>query len=140
DAAYRMPIRVVSEAAYHAIFAWNMFLRPTREELAAHIPEWTVLAAPSLVARPYEDGTRTGTFIGVDIGKKLIIIVGTRYSGEVKKGIFSVMNYLLPDKDVLPMHCSANMSQNGDTAIFFGLSGTGKTTLSADSSRILIGD
>ncbi len=140
DPTYRMPIRVVSEAAYHAIFSWNMFLRPTPEELASHVPEWTVIAAPSLVARPYEDGTRTGTFIGIDIGKKIIVIVGTRYSGEVKKGIFSVMNYILPQKGVLPMHCSANMGHDGDTAVFFGLSGTGKTTLSADQSRILIGD
>ncbi|MBZ0304292.1 MAG: phosphoenolpyruvate carboxykinase (ATP) [Anaerolineae bacterium] len=140
DPKYRMPIRIISEAAYHAIFSWNMFLRPTIEELAAHDPEWTVVAAPSLVARPYEDGTRTGTFIGIDIGKKLIVIVGTRYSGEVKKGIFSVMNYLLPEKGVLPMHCSANIGPGGDTAVFFGLSGTGKTTLSADASRTLIGD
>ncbi len=140
DPKYRMPLRVVSEAAYHSIFAWNMFIRPSYDELAVHVPEWTVVAAPSLIARPYEDGTRTGTFIGVDIGKKTIVIVGTRYSGEVKKGIFSVMNYLLPEKGVLPMHCSANMGANGDTAVFFGLSGTGKTTLSADQSRTLIGD
>ncbi|HLV37317.1 MAG TPA: phosphoenolpyruvate carboxykinase (ATP) [Spirillospora sp.] len=140
DPKYRMPIRIISEAAYHAIFAWNMFIRPTREELAVHVPEWTVVAAPSLIARPYEDGTRTGTFIGVDIGKKVIVIVGTHYSGEVKKGIFSVMNYLLPQRGVLPMHCSANMGPDGSTAVFFGLSGTGKTTLSADQSRILIGD
>jgi phosphoenolpyruvate carboxykinase (ATP) len=140
DPKYRMPIRVVSEAAYHAIFAWNMFLRPTYAELAVHAPEWTVIAAPSLVARPYEDGTQTGTFIGVDIGQKIIVIVGTRYSGEVKKGIFSVMNYALPEKGVLPMHCSANMGPDGSTAIFFGLSGTGKTTLSADAARTLIGD
>ncbi|MAS33080.1 MAG: phosphoenolpyruvate carboxykinase (ATP) [Anaerolineaceae bacterium] len=140
DPTYRMPIRVISEAAYHAIFSWNMFIRPTVEELNVHQPEWTVVAAPSLVARPYEDGTRTGTFIGVDIAKKTIVIVGTRYSGEVKKGIFSVMNYMLPQKGVLPMHCSANMGPDGDTAVFFGLSGTGKTTLSADQSRTLIGD
>jgi phosphoenolpyruvate carboxykinase (ATP) len=140
DPKYRMPIRVVSEAAYHAIFAWNMFVRPSREELAVHDPEWTVLAAPSLVARPYEDGTRTGTFIGVDMAQKTIVIVGTRYSGEVKKGIFSVMNYILPEKGVMPMHCSANMGPRGDTAVFFGLSGTGKTTLSADAARTLIGD
>ncbi len=140
DPRYRMAVRVISEAAYHAIFAWNMFVRPTPDELTVHEPEWTVMAAPSLVARPYEDGTRTGTFIGVDIAKKLIIIVGSRYSGEVKKGIFSVMNYLLPQQGVMPMHCSANVGPNGDTAIFFGLSGTGKTTLSADASRTLIGD
>jgi len=141
DKDYRLPVRVVSEKAYHAIFAWNMFVRPTEEERANHVPEFTVLAAPSLIARPDVDGTRTGTFIGVDISKKLIIIVGTMYSGEVKKGIFSIMNYLLPERGVMPMHCSANMSADGkSTAVFFGLSGTGKTTLSADSSRILIGD
>ncbi|NDJ35424.1 MAG: phosphoenolpyruvate carboxykinase (ATP) [Chloroflexi bacterium] len=140
DPKHRMPIRVVTEAAYHALFAWNMFVRATPDELAIHNPEFTILAAPSLNAIPEEDGTKTGTFIGVDLGQKLIIIVGSLYSGEVKKGIFSVMNYLLPQKGVLPMHCSANIGPDGDTAIFFGLSGTGKTTLSADASRTLIGD
>jgi phosphoenolpyruvate carboxykinase (ATP) len=141
DAAYQLPIRVISEVAYHALFAWNMFVRPTAEELAEHTPQFTVLAAPTLLARPDEDGTRSGTFIGVNLEKKLIIIVGTLYSGEVKKGIFSVMNYLLPQFGVMPMHCSANTSSDGkNTAIFFGLSGTGKTTLSADPNRILIGD
>lgn len=141
DKAYRLPIRVMSEVAYHALFAWNMFVRSTAEELAEHIPQFTVLAAPTLLARPDEDGTRSGTFIGVNLEKKLIIIVGTLYSGEVKKGIFSVMNYLLPQRGVMPMHCSANTSDDGkNTAVFFGLSGTGKTTLSADPNRILIGD
>jgi phosphoenolpyruvate carboxykinase (ATP) len=141
DRNYRLPIRVMSEVAYHALFAWNMFVRPTAAELANHAPEFTVLAAPTLLARPDEDGTRSGTFIGVNLEKKLIIIVGTLYSGEVKKGIFSVMNYLLPQQGVMPMHCSANTSADGkNTAIFFGLSGTGKTTLSADPNRILIGD
>ena len=140
DPTYRLPIRVVSEVAYHAIFARNMFVRPTQEELKVHEPEWTVLAAPTLVADPHKDGTKTGTYIGVDIAKKLIIIVGTRYSGEVKKGIFSVMNYQLPQVGVLPMHCSANIGPKGNTTVFFGLSGTGKTTLSADASRTLIGD
>jgi len=141
DPNYRMPIRVVTEAAYHALFSWNMFIRATEEERAVHQPEFTVLAAPHLIARPEVDGTKTGTFIGVNIAKKLIVIVGTLYSGEIKKGIFGIMNYLLPQRGVLPMHCSANMATDGsDTAVFFGLSGTGKTTLSADSSRILIGD
>ena len=140
DARYRMPIRVVSEAAYHALFAWNMFVRATPDEQAEHVPEFTVLAAPTLIARPDVDGTRTGTFIGVNIEERLIIIVGTLYSGEVKKGIFSIMNYLLPQQGVMPMHCSANMDEDENVAIFFGLSGTGKTTLSADSSRTLIGD
>ena len=140
DPKYRLPIRVISEAAYHAIFARNMFVRPTQEELLEHEPEWTVMAAPTLVADPHKDGTKTGTYIGVDMAKKLIIIVGTRYSGEVKKGIFSVMNYQLPQQGVLPMHCSANIGSKGNTTVFFGLSGTGKTTLSADESRTLIGD
>ncbi len=140
DVDYRLPIRVISEAAYHALFSWNMFIQATAEELAIHNPEFTVLAAPSLVARPDVDGTRTGTYIGVDLSKRLIIIVGSRYSGEIKKGLFSVMNYLLPQQGVMPMHCSANVGPRGDAAVFFGLSGTGKTTLSADSSRTLIGD
>ncbi len=140
DPKYRLPLRVISEVAYHAIFARNMFVRPLQEELSVHEPEWTVMAAPTLVADPHKDGTKTGTFIGVDMAKKLIIIVGTRYSGEVKKGIFSVMNYQLPQQGVLPMHCSANVGPKGNTTVFFGLSGTGKTTLSADKSRTLIGD
>lgn len=141
DRQYRLPIRVISEAAYHALFSWNMFVRATPRELADHAPEFTVLAAPTLVARPETDGTQTGTFIGINLETKLIVIVGTLYSGEVKKGIFSIMNYLLPQQGVMPMHCSANTSADGqDTAVFFGLSGTGKTTLSADPNRILIGD
>lgn len=140
DETYRMPIRVISEVAYHALFAWNMFVRALPEELAQHVPEFTVLAAPTLIARPDVDGTRTGTFIGVNVEQKLIIIVGTMYSGEVKKGIFSIMNMLLPEKGVMPMHCSANVGDDGASAVFFGLSGTGKTTLSADASRTLIGD
>lgn len=140
DERYRLPVRVVTEKAYHALFTWNMFRNPTEEELAVHKPEMTILAAPSLVAKPEEDGTRSGAFIVANIEKKLIVIGATMYSGEVKKGIFSIMNYLLPQKGVMPMHCSANIGPDGDTAIFFGLSGTGKTTLSADSSRTLIGD
>lgn len=139
DPKYRMPVRVVSEAAYHGLFSWNMFVRPTMEERAALIPEFTVLAAPNLGADPETDGTRTPTFIGVDFEKKVIIIIGSLYSGEVKKGVFSVMNYRLPKMGVLPMHCSANIGPEG-TAVFFGLSGTGKTTLSSDASRTLIGD
>ncbi len=140
DERYHLPLRVISENAYHAIFSWNMFVRPTEAQRAAHRPEFTVLAATSLVAKPDEDGTRTGTFIGADLDKKVIIIVASMYSGEVKKGIFTIMNYLLPEKGVMPMHCSANQGSDGSTAIFFGLSGTGKTTLSADASRTLIGD
>lgn len=140
DPEYRLPIRVVSEAAYHALFSQNMFLRPTIEELKKHRPEFTVVAAPKLFANPEEDGTRTGTFIFVNFDKKMILIGGTLYSGEVKKGIFGVMNYLLPKKGVMPMHCSANVDKKGNVAVFFGLSGTGKTTLSADEEKTLIGD
>jgi phosphoenolpyruvate carboxykinase (ATP) len=140
DKRHRLPIRVVSEVAYHGLFAWNMFRRATDEELAVHEPEFTVLAAPTLIAKPDVDGVRSGTFIIVNIERRLIIIGGTMYSGEVKKGIFSIMNMLLPEQGVMPMHCSANTDENDNTAIFFGLSGTGKTTLSADASRILIGD
>lgn len=139
DPAYQMPIRVISEAAYHGLFAWNMFVRPTEDELVNHVPEFTVLAAPTLSADPETDGTQSRTFIGVNFAKKLIIILGTMYSGEVKKGIFSVMNYRLPKMGIMPMHCSANIGDEG-SAVFFGLSGTGKTTLSADASRTLIGD
>jgi phosphoenolpyruvate carboxykinase (ATP) len=140
DDTYRLPLRVVTEAPYHTLFSWNMFVRPNAEALASHKPEWTVLAAPSLETSYEIDGQTKDTFIGVDIGKKLIIIVASKYSGEVKKGIFSVMNYILPEKGVMPMHCSANVGPDGDVAVFFGLSGTGKTTLSADQSRTLIGD
>jgi phosphoenolpyruvate carboxykinase (ATP) len=140
DLKHRLPVRIVSEAAYHGLFAWNMFVRASKDELATHKPEFTILAAPTLHTDPAVDGTRTSTFIGVNIEERTIIIMGTLYSGEVKKGIFSVLNYLLPKKGVLSMHCSANIGPKGDTAVFFGLSGTGKTTLSADSSRTLIGD
>ncbi len=140
DATYRLPVRVISEVAYHALFSWNMFLRLTAQELPFHTPEFTVLAAPTLQAIPEEDGTRSSTFIVINLEERLILIGGTLYSGEVKKGLFSVMNYLLPFKGVMPMHCSANASQEGEVALFFGLSGTGKTTLSADASRVLIGD
>ncbi len=140
DTRYRLPIRVVSERAYHALFAWNMFVRAPEAELIDYLPDMTILAAPSLQADPIADGTKTETFITVNFKKRIILIGGTLYSGEVKKGIFSVLNYLLPHQGVLPMHCSANIGDDGDTAIFFGLSGTGKTTLSADPSRTLIGD
>lgn len=140
DEKYQLNVRVVSEAAYHGIFSHNMFIRPTEEQLKEHEPEFTVLAAPNFKADPEKDGTRSEAFILVNFDKRIILIGGTLYSGEVKKGIFSVMNYLLPKKDVMAMHCSANMSEDGDTAVFFGLSGTGKTTLSSDQDRILIGD
>lgn len=140
DKKYQLNVRVVSEAAYHGLFAHNMFIRPSDEELKKHNPDFTVLAAPNLKANPDKDGTRSEAFILVNFDKKIILIGGTLYSGEVKKGIFGVMNYLLPKQEVMAMHCSANMSEDGETAVFFGLSGTGKTTLSSDPERILIGD
>jgi len=140
DEHYQLNVRVVSEAAYHGLFAHNMFIRPSKEELNNHEPEFTVLAAPNFKADPDVDGTRSEAFVLVNFDKEIILIGGTLYSGEVKKGIFSVMNYLLPKQDVMAMHCSANMDEEGDTAVFFGLSGTGKTTLSSDQDRILIGD
>lgn len=140
DKSHRLSVRVVSEAAYHALFSRNMFIRPTADELTDFIPGFTVLAAPHFQADPKVDGTRSGTFILCDFTQKKILIGGTLYSGEVKKGIFAVMNYLLPRKGVMAMHCSANMDAEGKTAVFFGLSGTGKTTLSADPEKLLIGD
>jgi phosphoenolpyruvate carboxykinase (ATP) len=140
DPRYRMPLRVVGERAWHSLFARVMFIRPPYEELADHVPSFTVLHAPSMQAVPERDGTRSRTFIVVNIQKGLILIGGTEYGGEIKKSIFSVMNYRLPLQDVMSMHCSANEGPDGDVALFFGLSGTGKTTLSSDPSRTLIGD
>jgi phosphoenolpyruvate carboxykinase (ATP) len=137
---YRFPIRVITEYAWHSLFARNMFILPTAEERADHEPEFTVIDCPSFRAQPATDGTNSETFILVNFAKKLVLIGGTRYAGEIKKSIFTIMNYLLPFKGVLSMHCSANYGPEGDTALFFGLSGTGKTTLSADPSRTLIGD
>lgn len=140
DKNYQLNVRVVSEVAYHSLFAHNMFVRPSKEELKSHQPEFTVLAAPNFEADPSGDGTHSEAFVLINFEKRVILIGGTLYSGEVKKSIFYVMNYLLPKQNVLSMHCSANMSEDGDTAVFFGLSGTGKTTLSSDPNRILIGD
>jgi len=137
---HRMPVRIITQYAWHNLFARNMFLKGTPEELKTHVPEFTVINAPELHAIPSEHGTNSETFIVVNFAKKLVLIGGTSYAGEIKKSIFSVMNYLLPHKDVLPMHCSANVGADGKSAIFFGLSGTGKTTLSADASKTLIGD
>ncbi len=140
DGAFRVPIRVVTEYAWQALFARHMFLRPTAEELARHVPQFTVLAAPTFQADPKRDGTHSEAFILVNFAQRLVLIGGTRYAGEIKKSIFSVMNALLPRQGVLSMHASANVGPQGDTAVFFGLSGTGKTTLSADPARTLIGD
>ncbi|MBY0245288.1 MAG: phosphoenolpyruvate carboxykinase (ATP) [Sphingobacteriaceae bacterium] len=140
DENYKMSIRVITEKAYQNLFANNLFLRYDNNEMP-NTPEWTIIAIPSFLANPTEDGTRQENFSILNFSKKIILIGGTGYTGEIKKGIFSVLNYILPlQKNTLSMHCSANVGDNGDTAIFFGLSGTGKTTLSADASRHLIGD
>ncbi len=142
DEQYRIPVRVVSERAWAALFARTMFIRELDpEKLAQHVPEFTVLHAPNFHADPIVDGTHSEAFVLLHFGKKLILIGGTAYAGEIKKSIFTVMNYLLPQKGVMAMHCSANYgTDENDVAIFFGLSGTGKTTLSADPDRTLIGD
>jgi phosphoenolpyruvate carboxykinase (ATP) len=140
DPAYRVPVRFITPNAWHALFVRNMFIRAMPAELAQFRPGFTVLHAPDFQADPARHGTRTGTFIVLNFAKKLVLIGGTRYAGEMKKSIFTALNYLLPNQGVLPMHCSANVGPSGDTAIFFGLSGTGKTTLSADPARRLIGD
>ncbi|MGH1335953.1 MAG: phosphoenolpyruvate carboxykinase (ATP) [Aureispira sp.] len=138
---YRLTLRLVAQKPWSAMFANNMFLRPSQEEILAADPEWTILCAPEFMAVADEDGTRQHNFAIVNFSRKVILIGGTGYTGEIKKGIFSVLNYVLPqERDVLSMHCSANVGQAGDTAVFFGLSGTGKTTLSADPARNLIGD
>jgi phosphoenolpyruvate carboxykinase (ATP) len=140
DERYRLPIRVITESAWHNLFARNLFVRPKIAELENHQPQFTVLNVPRLHAIPETDGTNSEVFIIVNFGKRLVLIGGTSYAGEIKKSIFTVMNYLLPLREVLPMHCSANIGKNHDVAVFFGLSGTGKTTLSADPNRRLIGD
>jgi phosphoenolpyruvate carboxykinase (ATP) len=140
DPKYRLPVQIISEYTWHALFVHQLFLRPTPEELTPHGPEFTVIAAPEFEAIPERDGTRSSTFILVDFKRKIILIGGTKYAGEMKKCIFGVLNFLLPERDVLPMHCSANIGADGVSALFFGLSGTGKTTLSADPHRKLIGD
>ena len=141
DDNYRLNIRVATELPWSNMFANNMFLRPTNEELEKFDPEWHIVCAPGFKADPEIDGTRQHNFAIINFTKKMIIIGGTGYTGEIKKGIFSVLNFILPhEKDVLSMHCSANVGEDGDTAIFFGLSGTGKTTLSSDPNRRLIGD
>lgn len=140
DPRYRLPIRVITETAWHNLFARNMFIQPKPGEVTAHDPQFTVIHAPSFHAIPEIDGTHSEVFVVVNFAEKLVLIGGTQYAGEIKKSIFSVMNYLLPRQNVLSMHSSANIGPDGAVAIFFGLSGTGKTTLSADPSRTLIGD
>ena len=141
DPRYRLRVRVVTELAWHSLFARNLFIRPTAEELQSFEPDFTVISLPSVKADPAVDGTRSETFILVNLGRRIVIIGGTGYAGEIKKSIFTALNYLLPAQSVFPMHCSANTEPDGsDVALFFGLSGTGKTTLSAEPSRRLIGD
>src|SRR3989338_4405137 len=137
---HRLKIRVLTERAWHSAFAKNMFITPTASEMLGFEPEFTLYQAPGFKADPAVDGTRSEVGIILDFGAKRILICGTEYAGEIKKSVFTLLNYLLPAKGVMGMHCSANTAKNGDVAIFFGLSGTGKTTLSADPERALIGD
>lgn len=137
---YRLPVRVITHKAWHALFARQLFLRPAADELARHQPEFTIVFAPDFGAIPADDGTRSDTCIAINFSRRMVIIAGTHYAGEMKKSVFTILNYLLPEKGVMPMHCSANVGEGGRTALFFGLSGTGKTTLSADAQRRLIGD
>ena len=140
DTKSRLPITVINEYAWHNLFAHQLFIRPTEDELKTHETQFTVISAPNFKADPAVDGTKSETFIIISFKHKTVLIGGTEYAGEMKKSIFSVMNYLLPEQGILPMHCSANVGKEGDVALFFGLSGTGKTTLSADPNRKLIGD
>ena len=140
DSTQRLAVRFVTPNAWHALFVYNMFLRPTADELTRFHPAFTVLHAPEMQADPGRHGTRTGTFVVIHLARRLVLIGGTRYAGELKKSIFTVLNYLYPQRGILSMHCSASVGPDGDVAIFFGLSGTGKTTLSADPTRGLIGD
>jgi phosphoenolpyruvate carboxykinase (ATP) len=140
DPETRLPIRVINDHVWQSMFSSNLFIRPTTEELEKHEPEFTILCINDFLADPEIDGTRTDVFILIDLTRKIVLIGGTEYAGEMKKSMFGIMNFLLPDRNIFPMHCSANIGEKGDTALFFGLSGTGKTTLSADPNRKLIGD
>ncbi len=137
---YRVNVRVINELAWHNQFIRTLLVRPTEAELEGFVPEYTIVDLPSFKADPDRHGTRSETVIAVNLEEKLILIGGTKYAGEMKKSVFGILNYLLPPKGVMPMHCSANIGPDGKSAVFFGLSGTGKTTLSADASRTLIGD
>ena len=140
DPAHRIKVRMVTDAAWNSLFARNMFIRPTEEELVGFEPDFIILHAPKFEADPAIDGCRTSTAVMLSFTERMIVVAGTEYAGEIKKSIFTVMNWLLPKKGVFPMHCSANVGRDGDVALFFGLSGTGKTTLSSDPLRPLIGD
>jgi phosphoenolpyruvate carboxykinase (ATP) len=137
---YRLPIRVITEKAWHSLFARNMFLRRAPEELTDHVPEFTIIHAPGFRAIPDEDELNSDIFVILNFNRRMILIGGTSYAGEIKKSIFTALNYLLPQEGILPMHCSTTVGIRGDSALFFGLSGTGKTTLSSDPDRSLIGD
>lgn len=140
DPRYRLAVRVITDTIWHCLFANTLFIRPTPQELENFVPGFTVMGCGSLKADAKADGTRSDVFVGVSFEKKINLVVGSMYGGEIKKSIFTIMNYLMPQQNVFPMHCSANIGKNDDTALFFGLSGTGKTTLSADPNRRLIGD
>jgi len=140
DEATTLPIRVITQRAWHNLFARQLFVRPDPLRTDEHVPEWTVFFAPTFHADPDRDGTRSHTAIVINFTKKVVLIAGTEYAGELKKSIFTILNHILPFKNIFPMHCSANMDEHGRVALFFGLSGTGKTTLSADPQRRLIGD
>ena len=140
DPAYRLPVRVVTTQAWQALFARHLFIDPQPEDFGRFKPEFAIVDLADFLAEPERDGTRSETFIIVDFGRRLVLIGGTTYAGEIKKSVFTIMNYLLPLRGAMPMHCSANVGAADDVAIFFGLSGTGKTTLSADPQRALIGD
>ncbi len=140
DPENRIRVRLVTTGAWQALFARNMFIRPPAKELAGFTPDYVILHAPEFEADPAIDGVKTTSAIALSFAEKIIVIAGTQYAGEIKKSIFTVMNWILPERGVLPMHCSANIGENGDAALFFGLSGTGKTTLSSEPARRLIGD
>jgi phosphoenolpyruvate carboxykinase (ATP) len=140
DPESRLPIRVINNRAWHNLFARQLFIRPTSEELENHRPEFTLISCDDFRSVPAQEGTRTETFIITNFTKKLVLIGSTSYAGEIKKALFTIMNFVLPRKNIFPMHCSANVGRQGDSALFFGLSGTGKTTLSADPDRRLVGD
>jgi phosphoenolpyruvate carboxykinase (ATP) len=137
---HRINVRVINEFAWHNLFIRTLLVRPTEQELTSFVPEYTIIDLPSFKADPARHGSNSETVIAVNFTEKLILIGGTAYAGEMKKSVFGLLNYLLPADGIMPMHCSANIGPDGDTAVFFGLSGTGKTTLSADASRTLIGD
>src|SRR5690606_31759281 len=140
DPVHALPVRVITELAWHSLFIRNLLIRPDRAALSQFAPKLTIIDLPSFRADPARHGTRSETVIALDLTRMIVLIGGTAYAGEMKKSVFTVLNYLLPQKGVMPMHCSANEGKAGDTAVFFGLSGTGKTTLSADPARTLIGD